>query len=541
MLHNQALPNDCYKVSIDSSLVHAACIPDIGNNGLKTVKDGVGGFFAWPKNQVVLCEVTPPTTIQKISDYNSAPKLQSKRKNYVSCETMQRQARTGKSHKSLNYDIFISSLEDFMVTYTEASPSPDYVSGLEHPPSPAYPLPAAVSHTTDSPGYIPESDPEEDPKENDEDPEKDPADYPTDRECEEEKEESSKDDANDEDEEEEEEEHPALADSVPPPVHHVTARMSVRAQTAISLPSKTKVARILAIPTLPPSPLSSLAAMIRLRAESPSTSHPLPSSTSSSGTLPLLPIPIPTSSPPLLLPSMSYRANVLEVTLPPQKRLCIALGLRFKVGKSSSAPTARPIRCFEADYGFIGTLDDEIRRDLKRERMIDFVTTVRQDTDEIYGKIDNAQDDRLLMSGHLNMLHRDRRAHARTARLMETKARISCEDWVQSMDASDTARVEVMSLQNGTKRTTISTLATTTTTTTTPPVTNTQLKALIDQGVTDALAAHDTDRSRNGKDSHNSRAGVRRQAPPAHVCTYEDFMKCEPLYFKGTEGVVEFT
>ncbi|GJZ43828.1 retrovirus-related pol polyprotein from transposon TNT 1-94 [Tanacetum coccineum] len=48
MLHNQALLNDCYKVSIDSSLVDAACIPDVGNNGLKIVKDGVGGFFAWP-------------------------------------------------------------------------------------------------------------------------------------------------------------------------------------------------------------------------------------------------------------------------------------------------------------------------------------------------------------------------------------------------------------------------------------------------------------------------------------------------------------
>ncbi|GJT23184.1 reverse transcriptase domain-containing protein [Tanacetum coccineum] len=104
MMHNQTLPNDCYKVSIDSSLVDAACIPDVRNNGLKTVKDGIGGFFTWPKNQVVLDEeVTPPTTIQKISDYNSAPKLQSKRKSYVSRETMQRQARTGKSHKSLNY------------------------------------------------------------------------------------------------------------------------------------------------------------------------------------------------------------------------------------------------------------------------------------------------------------------------------------------------------------------------------------------------------------------------------------------------------
>nr|GEX69349.1 hypothetical protein [Tanacetum cinerariifolium]GEX70333.1 hypothetical protein [Tanacetum cinerariifolium] len=104
MMYNQALPNDCYKVSIDSSLVDAACIADVGNNELKIVKDDVGGFFAWPKNQVILDEeVTPPTTIQKISDYNYAPKLQLKRKNYVSRETMQRQAMMGKSHKSLNY------------------------------------------------------------------------------------------------------------------------------------------------------------------------------------------------------------------------------------------------------------------------------------------------------------------------------------------------------------------------------------------------------------------------------------------------------
>nr|GFB14192.1 hypothetical protein [Tanacetum cinerariifolium] len=56
MLNNQALPNDFYKVSIDSSLVDAACIPNVGNNGLKVFKDGVVGFFAWPKNQVFLDE-----------------------------------------------------------------------------------------------------------------------------------------------------------------------------------------------------------------------------------------------------------------------------------------------------------------------------------------------------------------------------------------------------------------------------------------------------------------------------------------------------
>nr|GEW28377.1 hypothetical protein [Tanacetum cinerariifolium] len=90
------------------------------------------------------------------------------------------------------------------------------------------------------------------------------------------------------------------------------------------------------------------------------------------------------------------------------------------------------------------------------------------------------------------------------------------------------------------KRTTKSTPATTKTTTTTF-VTDAQLKALIDQGVANALVARDADRSRNGEDNHDSEMGVRRQAPPAHECTYQDFMKCIPLYFKGTKGVVELT
>lgn len=53
-MHNQPLPNDCYRVSIDESLLDAACIPDVRNNGLKMVNEAVGGFFAWPKDQVVL-------------------------------------------------------------------------------------------------------------------------------------------------------------------------------------------------------------------------------------------------------------------------------------------------------------------------------------------------------------------------------------------------------------------------------------------------------------------------------------------------------
>nr|GEW13540.1 hypothetical protein [Tanacetum cinerariifolium] len=139
------------------------------------------------------------------------------------------------------------------------------------------------------------------------------------------------------------------------------------------------------LPTSPTCPLGYRVAMIWLRVETPSTSHLPPpivllhtkasmamlraaapssymltprSETSPYGTPPLLPIPLPTSSPPLLLPSTSHRADVLE------------------------------------------------------------------DTDEIYGRLNDAQDDRVLMSKKLNMLHRDRRDHTWTTRLMETE----CEE-----------------------------------------------------------------------------------------------------------------
>ncbi|GKG04201.1 hypothetical protein Tco_0314588, partial [Tanacetum coccineum] len=59
-------------------------------------------------------------------------------------------------------------------------------------------------------------------------------------------------------------------------------------------------------------------------------------------------------------------------------------------------------------------LDREIRRDPERE-----------DTDEIYGRLNEVQDDRSLMSAQLNILRRDRRAHAHTALLMEREARLS--------------------------------------------------------------------------------------------------------------------
>ncbi|GJY67453.1 putative reverse transcriptase domain-containing protein [Tanacetum coccineum] len=89
------------------------------------------------------------------------------------------------------------------------------------------------------------------------------------------------------------------------------------------------------------------------------------------------------------------------------------------------------------------------------------------------------------------------------------------------------------------KRTTRSTPATSTPTTIS--LTDEQLKRLIDQGVANALAKMEANRSRNGVDSHDSGTGVRRPVQAARECTYPDFLKCQPLNFKGTEGVVELT
>ncbi|GKD17296.1 putative reverse transcriptase domain-containing protein [Tanacetum coccineum] len=82
---------------------------------------------------------------------------------------------------------------------------------------------------------------------------------------------------------------------------------------------------------------------------------------------------------------------------------------------------------------------------------------------------------------------------------------------------------------------------TATTTTNSTPMTDAQIEALIARGVVDALAKRDADRSRNGNDSHDLGTGRRRHVSTVRECTYTDFLKCQPLNFKGTEGVVSLT
>ncbi|GJQ96168.1 hypothetical protein Tco_0007307 [Tanacetum coccineum] len=386
----------------------------------------------------------------------------------------------------------MSDSDESGVTYTEISstfeelsdigspgvvPSPDYIPGPEEPQSP--PLLDYVPEPI-YPKYMPHEDEEDD----DEDPEEDPINYHVDGGDNGDDEEGlSKDDEDDDldieaNDDEEEEEHPAPADSVvvalpvadqapsaeetesfetdesaatppPHPAYRVTARISIPAPVPTPVWSDAEVARLLAISTLPSSPLSPWSstlsqipslplppipspsllvspplpvsspvlvlspsppaslirplsyrdAMIQLRAEAVSTSHllPLPPPFILTHTRPAAPS---SGTPPLHLLSTDRREDRPEVTLPPRKRLGIALGPAYEL-----------------------TMDKE-RSIVSPEKMLDMgITDSRFET-------------------------RDRRAQSNTRFLdVSTEARMSREAWVGSMGASDLARAEVMSLR----------------------------------------------------------------------------------------------
>ncbi|GKA76188.1 reverse transcriptase domain-containing protein [Tanacetum coccineum] len=377
----------------------------------------------------------------------------------------------------------------------EVPPSPDYIPGLEEPqsplpldfvPEPMYPeyipqedeilpakeqpLPAAASPTTDSPGYVPESDPKEEPEEDDEDPEEDPADYPADRD-----DDDDKDEDEDEDEEEEEE-HPALADSVPPipsPTITYTITTANHSPTHIEIPE------------------SCLPLRKRVHFASPTPSH--------------------------------------------------------EVGESSAAvhPMSR-----ELDYGITDTWDDLVGAideiapttlEGVNQRVTDLSTIVEQETTIMYG-----------IGGSVIAVNDTREAIA------------ACKAWRLSMDASDYACSDVMSLRTTVvaqsaliselqsadhrRQRVISELLASDHKRQLADCIDllfclaTQyrsfVQAMINEGITAALAARDA--TWNGNDSHTSGTGVRRPVQVARKCTYPDFLKCQPLNFKGTEGVVKF-
>nr|GEW61121.1 hypothetical protein [Tanacetum cinerariifolium] len=381
-----------------------------------------------------------------------------------------------------------------------APPSPDYVPGPEHPPSPDFvpgpkhpplpveipyvpepkypeylapsddeapledqPLPADVSPTATSPGYVADSDPKEDPEDNH-------ADYPAeggdgdDEPFDDDDDDDYTDDEDeepfeDEEDDKEDEEHLAPADSsVVPIVDPVLLARDTKAleadepaPTPISphtiIPfSQTRLRRARKIDRLEPSMSTSMKACITRHAALllpplliPSPPLPLPS--------PLTTSPTDTGAPlgyraagiriRALLPSTSHRTDILEADVPPQKWAChTTLFLESKVGESSAAgatrkrgPAESDLRRYmveQAGYEIADTWDEIVDTLMKiapttleevDQRVIELNTTVRQRTNEFEIRFKEAQDDRALLRARVNTLFRDRPDHHHTAML----------------------------------------------------------------------------------------------------------------------------
>nr|GEV55685.1 putative reverse transcriptase domain-containing protein [Tanacetum cinerariifolium] len=425
----------------------------------------------------------------------------------------------------------------YVVVAFHVPPSPDYVSGPEYPPSLEFvpelvylefmlaeddilpaeeqPLPVAASPTAESPGYIDESDPEDDPEE-------DPVDYPA----------NGGEEGDDEDESSDDEEDESFDDDEDEDIDIEGDEEEDEPQTSISLPSDTEIARLMAIPTSPPSPL-------------PPLSSPLPQIPSP---------PLPLLSPPPIDPTyeeapLGYRTAKLrwkaereeipEADLLLWKKICTAHTGTYKLGESSAAAAARhrePVR--DDLYMFVDTIErGEGSTPAAMERVIELSTTFDRETSMIYAMIEERQDDQALRRARVN-------SDAARSRVIALRNQVAAQRTeITDLRAADrrfqttvrTQQEEIRELRAGNS-------------TYCSSRTHLDLRGrqspstdivLIEQGIIRALAARDAERNTNGDNNHNSGTGARKTERVTRECTYPDFMKCKPLNFKGTEGVVE--
>nr|GFA96421.1 hypothetical protein [Tanacetum cinerariifolium] len=314
-----------------------------------------------------------------------------------------------------------------------------------------HPLPLVISPTAKSSGYVAQSNPKEDQEEYmDDETEDGPVDYPMDGgdDGDDDDGNSSGDDADNEDEDEEdegqeeEEDHLASVDSaiviptdelvsppegaepiIPPPFTDTAttgARITVRLWASISLPPAAEVERLLAMPTPSPSPLALL----------------LPPSTGER--LARCMAPAALSSPPLHMPPpVDRKDDILETEMPPRKRLCLfTLGSKYEVTESS---TTSPIGGQGIDYGFVSTLDAEIRE----VGVTELAELHEHNTQDLYALLEDAQDSRtcisqrvIVDSHRVDLLMEDRIAHQKTIQIVEDKAYAAREAWTHSIGLS---------------------------------------------------------------------------------------------------------
>nr|GEW82432.1 copia protein [Tanacetum cinerariifolium] len=330
--------------------------------------------------------------------------------------------------------------------------------------------------------------------------------------------EEDEEEASEEDEDEEEEEHLALTDSTaaaflvvdplpfaeetesfetdesaatpPPPLAYcTTAMMSVRAQIPIPFPFEAEGSRDLIEDRITTTITFILTTTL-------ATTYHTSTYKSIHGTPPILPIPLPTSSLPLPLPSAEHRADILEAVLPPRKRLCIALGPQFEVGESSSfAAAARSTRGFRADYGFVGT-----HRDRTPPSGTPPILPIPLPTSSLPLPLPSVEHRADILEAVLP-------PRKRLCIALEIGYGITdvWEDLDEITEEIPTTNVVELS-----KR------------------------------MTDFVTTV-RNNNLNGDGSQGSGSGITRLVRPTRKCTYTDVLKCQPMNFKGTEGVFGLT
>ncbi|GKA52207.1 reverse transcriptase domain-containing protein [Tanacetum coccineum] len=274
-------------------------------------------------------------------------------------------------------------------------------------------------------------------------------------------------------------------------------------------------------PPLPPfflspriRPLRTRAAMAQIRATTPSTYHPL----LPSGTPPLLPIPLPA-------PSTSRRADIPEADMPPQIRLLLTTPRpSCEVGESSAAAVARqpgPTMAHRVDYSLVDTMETRIR---DTERMM--MTAL---------EMVNMRD-RAAVRAEIKVLRRERLAYKQES--METRQALArSEAYWRALEAQVTV-LETEPRRHEWQRQAADDFAIRHIMHTQALEAGARVDTLEDTGVAAAMAEAEASRVRNGYGINGSGP---RPAQAVRECSYSEFLKCKPLDFKGTEGVIGLT
>ncbi|GJW51103.1 putative reverse transcriptase domain-containing protein [Tanacetum coccineum] len=237
--------------------------------------------------------------------------------------------------------------------------------------------------------------------------------------------------------------------------------------------------------------------------------------------------PTPPLPPSFFIPtSPTPTADILKADTPPRKRLLLTTPRpSCEVGESFAAAAARqprPTMAHRVDYSLVDTIETRFR-DTERRMMtalemvnmrVSYQVDVRsRESSEFYSRHHDAQKDRAAVRAEIEVLRRERLAYEQES--IETRQALArSEAYCRALEARVIV-LETEALEAGARDDTLE-----------------------DTGVAAAMAEAETSRVRNG---YNNNGSGPRPAQAVRECSYPEFLKCKPLDFKGTEGVVGLT